>query len=96
MPTTSDSRQLTITPSNAADPVLEAFLRTIDPQADIAAYVHEREPIIKPHTEVLPTDHQMGDGRTAYVFRMGRPAHCQRDFIVVVTSVCESRLASLA
>jgi hypothetical protein len=89
-------RYVSITPSVTGDSALEAFLRAIDPQADIAAYLHEREPVIQPSTEVIPTDHQMEDGRTAYVFRMGRPPHCQRDFIVVVTSMSEALVASPA
>lgn len=96
MHSTTPPRRVSITPSVSGDTALEGFLRALDPQADIAAYLHVREPVIQPYTEVVPTDHQMEDGRTAYVFRMGRPPHCQRDFIVVVTSMSEALLATAA
>ncbi len=96
MKTNSTPRRINLIPAVAGDSVLEAFLRSINHDADIDAYLHHQTPQIRPGTEVLPSDHQMDDGRTAYVFRMGMPRYDLRDYIVVVTSINGKLVASTA
>jgi hypothetical protein len=96
MKSSGTPRRINLTPAVSGDTVLEAFLHSIDSEADIDAYLHHQKPQIRPGTEVLPTDHQMDDGRTAYVFRMGKPRYDLRDYIVVVTSINGKLVASSA
>jgi hypothetical protein len=89
------ARRIKFTPGIRQDNLLNSFIQLLDQEADIDVYVHGSDRTIKitPHTEITPTDHQLDDGRTVYVFRMGRHKPSEREYIVVVTSVEERYLA---